>query len=199
MNRISACAAVGVLCLAACDTMNQPLTSRDFDPLRPPGSGNRGQANVTPQFRAGQLVRAAVDHTAFYKARPKANQDADKLLRAGTAMKVITTADSYLKVELEASGEVGYVPAVMVEAPTAAPSQPTYYPSEVPFLPATGDNEGQMLPLIPSGEQPPEGAIPTVIDPDAPANTTPVPPVNPPTNTFPAPEEPKPAPNGGGR
>jgi hypothetical protein len=39
---------------------------------------------------------------------------------------------------------------------------------------------------------PPEGAIPTVIDPEAPAATTPVPPVAPTTDTFPAPAvEPK--------
>ena len=37
MKRISAISAVISLGLAACDTMNRPITSGGFDPLRPPG------------------------------------------------------------------------------------------------------------------------------------------------------------------
>ena len=60
-----------------------------------------------------------MDNTAFFKNRPKGDADADKLLVRGTSMKVISTADSYVKVELD-SGEVGFVPSVMLEDPNAA-------------------------------------------------------------------------------
>jgi hypothetical protein len=84
MNRfpVITAAAVG-LSLAGCETFNQPISSGDFDPLRPPG-GNIGlNTNTAPLFKAGEFVRAAMDSTAFYKTRPKGEADADKLLPRG--------------------------------------------------------------------------------------------------------------------
>jgi len=190
MKLISAIPAVIALGLTACDTMNRPITSGDFDPLRPPGSNTNTGAAVGPAFRAGQFVRATMDNTAFFKNRPKGDTDADKLLPRGTSMKVISTVESYLKVELD-SGEVGYVPAVMVEDPNAAATgMPPVNPGEYQVYPPVG-GFGQPIPPTPAGELPPSGAIPTVIDPEAPANATPVPPVTPSNDTFPAPAEPK--------
>lgn len=184
---LSAFAALG---LAACDNMSGPISSGDFDPLRPPG-GNIGGPSVVagPTFKAGQFVRAAIDNTAFFKVRPKGDADADKLLKHGTSMKVISISGSYVKVELD-SGEIGFVPSVMLEDPNAAARTPTstLAPGQYqvyPPLPGTGVGE-PLPPLDPTG-LPPEGAIPTVIDPDAPHSTAPVPPVTPTTNTFPAP------------
>ena len=94
-----------VLGLAACDTMNRPISSGDFDPLRPPGSDNYGSSQSAATFAAGSFVRAAMNNTAFFKNRPKGSADADKLLTRGTSMKVISHRDSYVKVELD-SGEV---------------------------------------------------------------------------------------------
>ena len=56
-----------------------------------------------------------------------------------------------------------------------------------PPLPSTGI--GEPLPVIDPAGLPPEGAIPTVIDPDA-LPETPVPPVTPTTETFPTPPVP---------
>ena len=56
------------------------------------------------------------------------------------------------------------------------------------YPPLPGSGAVQPLPPIDPGGLPPEGAIPTVIDPDAPSTNTPVPPVTPTTDTFPAPE-----------
>lgn len=191
MNRFPVITAAAVsLCLAGCETFNQPISGGDFDPLRPPG-GNIGlPASTAPLFKAGQFVRAAMDSTAFYKVRPKGEADADKLMPRGTPMKVISVSDSYVKVELD-SGEVGFVPTVMVEDPNAAAAaMPPVNPGEYQVYPPLG-GFGDPLPVVPAGETPPEGAIPTVIDPEAPAGTTPpVPPVTPPTDTFPAPVEP---------
>jgi hypothetical protein len=190
MKRILVIPAVIVLGLTACDTMNRPISSGDFDPLRPPGSNSTLSTATGPSFKAGQFVRATMDSTAFFKTRPKGDGDADKLLPRGTSMKVISTSDSYVKVELD-SGEVGFVPAIMLEDPNAAANAPAANPNEFQVYPPLG-GYGQPLPTVPTGEMPPEGAIPTVIDPEAPATTTPVPPVAPTTDTFPAPAvEPK--------
>lgn len=103
-------------------------------------------------------------------------------------MKVISTSDSYVKVELD-SGEVGFVPSVMLEDPNAAAQTPTTAPGEYQVYPPL-PGSGQPLPIIDPSALPPEGAIPTVIDPDAPAATAPIPPVTPPVDTFPAPVPP---------
>lgn len=151
--------------------MNRPISSGDFDPLRPPGSDGNLSAAVAPAFSAGQFVRAAMDNTAFFKDRPKGDADADKLLLRGTSMKVIDASDSYAKVELD-SGEVGYVPTVMLENPNAMMTAPAVNPNEFQVYPPL-DGYGQPLPATVPAEPPPEGAIPTVIDPDAPSAVAP--------------------------
>jgi hypothetical protein len=189
MKRIFAIPAAISLSLAACETMNRPVTSGSFDPLQAPGSDQPGtRAAQGTTFAAGQFVRAAMDNTAFFKARPKADADADKLLTRGTSMKVISSSDSYVKVELD-SGEVGWVPSIMLEDPNAAaPSGEPFSapnPGEFQVYPPLGGFGGAVPPITPA-ELPPEGAIPTVIDPDAPANPAPVPPVTVPDEKFPA-------------
>ena len=178
--------AVAVLGLAACDTMNRPISEGAFDPLRPPGSGLSNISTAGPGFTAGQFVRGIMDNTAFFKARPKGDADADKLLPRGTSMKVISADDSYVRVELD-SGEVGWVPAVMVEDPSAATTAPTApfeatNPGEYQIYPPVGGADGS-APPVNTSEQPPGGSIPTVIDPEAPV--TPVPDL--PAETTPAP------------
>lgn len=186
MKCLPAFAAVATLGLAACDTMNSSLNSSgDFDPLRPPGSNSASTTATGPLFTAGQFVRASMDNTAFFKSRPKGDGDADKLLPRGTSMKVVSTSGSYLKVELD-SGEVGFVPAVMVEDPSAMPAS-TVMPGEYQVYPPLPTGVGESLPVIDPAGLPPEGSIPTIIDPEAPAIQTPVPSVTPPATTFPTP------------
>ncbi len=194
MKCIPALSAIAVLSLVACETMTGPITSGDFDPLRPPGGNVTPSATTNPAFKAGQFVRAAMDNTAFFKVRPKGDADADKLLVRGTSMKVISYSGSYVRVELD-SGEVGFVPSVMLEDPNAAATlAPTTNPGEYqvyPPLPGGPGFGGALPPLDPTG-LPPDGAIPTVIDPDAPPSA-PVPPVTPTSETFPTPPvEPQP-------
>lgn len=173
---------VTALGLAACGTSDGPVGFGDADPLRAPGSSTTSPV-IEPGFRAGEFVRAIVDNTAFFTKRPKGDSDADKVLPRGTSMKVVSTVDSYLKVELD-SGEIGFVPSVMVEgsAENAAPLPPTN-PNEIQlYPPLPGSN--QPLPQVAPGEQPPAGSIPTVIDPDAPV-TEPTPTIAPPDQTPP--------------
>jgi len=200
MKGIPATLAVIVLGLAACDTMNRPITSGDFDPLRPPGSDLSTEAAAGPVFKAGQFVKAVMDNTAFFKTKPKGDMDADKLLARGTSMKVISTSESYVKVELD-SGEVGWVPTVMVEDPNASPQEQAQpfgapNPGEYQVYPPLGGYGAAMPPVTPA-ELPPEGAIPTVIDPEAPTSAEPVPPVTPAGDAVPAPTAPAPLPPNG--
>lgn len=159
--------------------MNAPITSGDFDPLRPPGSNLSSTTTAAPTFSAGQFVRATMDSTAFFKSRPKGDADADKLLQRGTSMKVVSPSGSYIKVELD-SGEIGFVPTVMVEDPNAVPKLATN-PGEFQVYPPLNTGVGEPLPIIDPAGLPPDGAIPTVIDPDAPAIQMPVPPANTPS------------------
>ena len=182
-------AAVAALGLAACDTMNGPITSGDFDPLRPPGANTTASVAAAPAFSAGQFVRASIDNTAFFKNRPNGDADADKLLKRGASMKVISTSGSYVKVELD-SGEIGFVPSVMLEDPNAAQRGGMTAPGEFQVYPPLTTGIGEPLPIIDPAGLPPEGAIPTVIDPDAPAAQTPVPPVTPTTDKFATPVPP---------
>jgi hypothetical protein len=179
MKCIPALSTLAVLSLAACDTMTGPVTSGGYDPLLPAGSGNTRTPSMGATFSAGQFVRASMDNTAFFKDRPNGDADADKLLKRDTSMKVISTSGSYVKVELD-SGEIGFIPSVMLEDPNAAQKTLTAAPGEYqvyPPLPGTG--AGEPLPVIDPAGMPPEGAIPTVIDPDAPSEGVPVPPTEP--------------------
>ncbi|MEO5917505.1 MAG: hypothetical protein ABIS50_24970 [Luteolibacter sp.] len=193
MKFIPGLSAIAALTLVACDTMSTPISSGSFDPLSAPGS-DRSNVNVVsgPSFSAGEFVRATIDNTAFFKARPKGDADADKLLPRGTSMKVISTSGSYVKVELD-SGDIGFVPSVMLENPNATPAAPIPGTNEYQVYPPLpgGSGAGMPLPPVDPAGLPPEGAIPTVIDPDAPSPNTPVPPVTPSTETFPTPPETK--------
>lgn len=184
MKCLPAISALAVIGLSACDTMNDPISGGGFDPLGTPG-GRVGPSVVQGQaFKAGEFVRAGLENTAFYRTRPKGDANADKLLTRGTSMKVIAASGSYVKVELD-SGEIGFVPAVMLESASATPPVVEPRAGEYQVYPPIPGAGQQLPPLDPAG-QPPAGAIPTVIDPDAPASGA-VPPVTPHDSTFPTP------------
>lgn len=162
--------AAAVLALASCGVMNAPLNSTSsFDPLKPPGSGSQvaarsSDSNLSP----GSFVKANIPNTAFFKNKPKGTEDADKLLALGTNMKIVSSDPNYVKVELD-SGEVGWVPAVMVASANAsADAYPVGGTYQV-YPPLPGGGPIEPLPMLDPKGLPPEGAIPTIIDPDAPA------------------------------
>jgi hypothetical protein len=163
----------GLLCLilAACESLNEPISSSGFDPLRPPGSEFSSGTSSEATYKPGEFVTAAINNTAFYFKKPRGEEDADKLLKQGTQMKVVAESSSFLKVELD-SGEVGFVPTLMISLPLneMIPVEGIY--EVYPPLPDVGGVEP--LPLVDPSELPPDGSIPTIIDPDAPVdNTTP--------------------------
>lgn len=165
------------LAVAACDTMTSPVSSTSFDPLRPPGTsiqpasttGTTGSSELYP----GQFVSANIPNTAFYKNEPKGAQDADKLIALGTEMKIIEMNSGYVKVELD-TGEVGYVPTVMVSSPDMTANPPDLLALDGAYQvypPLPGGDPIEPLPIIDLSGLPPDGAIPTIIDPDAPIET----------------------------
>lgn len=187
MKFIKTLSSLSLLGLAACGSISQPVDgSGDFDPLRAPGNFNKPSQTAGSSFVAGQFVHAAIENTAFFKERPKGDADADKLLKQGTSMKVISISGSYVKVELD-SGEVGFVPSVMLEDPSVWLDVSTPNTGEQQVYPPLPEGElGEPLPGLDPAGLPPAGSIPQVIDPDAPADA-PVPAVTPSTQTFPAP------------
>lgn len=164
-------AAMAGLVLPSCETGGS-FNSGYFDPLDAAGGGSSGPALASTGYKPGSFVRTAMDNAAFFKERPDGSADADKLMSKGTSMKVIANDGSYLKVELD-SGEVGYIPSVMVEDPNA-PVTPVdgYPPGAAP--PPGSENEVQVWPPVPGGypveqpEEPNTPVIPPSIDPDAP-------------------------------
>lgn len=176
MKYIPALSASVALALVGCESMNAPLTqSGSFDPLAPAGGRTRTETSAGASFKPGQFVRAIIDNTAFFSKRPKGDADADKLLPRETQMKVISADASYVKVELD-SGEVGFVPSVMVHDPNAPiagvagdPSNGVIYPP----LPAGGSVEP--LPNLTPTDVPPGGVPPIIpLDPSAPVPSAPV-------------------------
>lgn len=119
-------------------------------------------------------------NSTFFKQIPKGNASANQVLAAGTPLKVISAQGTYVKVELE-SGDVGYVPEMMVAEQAVA--------SDVPIVPVIDPSiigpppvDGQYIapdPEIPGigMEGAPSFSIP---DPEVPTNTEPMPDSNPP-------------------
>ncbi|MEI6818475.1 MAG: hypothetical protein WCL19_02625 [Verrucomicrobiota bacterium] len=169
MKCLSVLSAVVAFCsLVSCETTMNPISSSSFDPLRQPGSGQLAKTEVAPGFTPGQFVQAAIDNTAFFKKAPGGDADADKILGRATSMKVISISGSYVKVELD-SGEIGYVPAVMLEDPKAViqpyPASPNEY-QVYPPLPSPATGVGEPLPVIDPAGQPPANAVPTTATPE---------------------------------
>ncbi len=194
MPRTLLLSASSALLLCSCGSWQDPIGDASFDPLSAPGSNaTRPAASSGPGLRAGEFVNAAMSNTAFFRNRPKGDADADKLLPAGTSMKVVSQSDGYVKVELD-SGEIGFVPSVMVETPgSSAPGPLTTNPGEIQVYPPLNAPAGSIIPLPPADPsgQPPAGAIPTVIDPEAPvAPVTPLPTPTTPTESFAVPVAP---------
>lgn len=131
------------LVLVSCGSFknfNQFLSgSGDFDPLSSPGSSSSGGSAVvapnSPSYKSGQWVETSMPNAFFFRSIPKGNARADKVLAVATPLKVVSSKGTYVKVELD-SGDVGYVPEIMVierggpsETPDIGPVPPPVDPS----------------------------------------------------------------------
>jgi hypothetical protein len=130
--------AFGSLALVGCGEFSGSGVTSEFDALRPPGSGLGAAVGAAGMFAPGVFVETIVDGAAFFVQRPRGDADANKLLAAGTPMKVIQSDISYVKVELD-SGEVGFVPANMVAERGSAADSLGNLPPLIDPVPSAGD------------------------------------------------------------
>lgn len=159
----------------SCSTLNQPIdSSSGFDPLSPAGSQlvpNSGSSTVdasVDRYTPGQWVETSMANSMFFNKVPKGNASADKVLDAATPLKVVGARGTYLEVQLE-SGEVGFVPEIMVVERAALPDLPV-----VPLMdPALLGEPGEVS--MPPFEDPsmvlpdPAGALDPVPEPEVPS------------------------------
>lgn len=172
MKYLPALSVFTVLALVGCESMNAPLTSSgSFDPLAPAGGVTKSSTSSSGvTFKPGSFVHASIDNTAFFAKRPKGDADADKLLVRDTRMKVISSDSSYVKVELD-SGEVGFVPSVMVQDSSASSISVIDTSNMVVYPPLPPSGPVEPLPNLTPSNAPPDG-IPPVITVD-PSSTVP--------------------------
>jgi hypothetical protein len=119
-----------------------------------------------PSYTPGQWLETTIPSTAFFSDEPKSNEQPRKLLSAGTVLKVISTEGTYVQVELE-SGDVGYVPAIMVaERPTSGqlPIMPLGPDGDLD-VPVPGINTPAPEPEVAPLDVSPVGGTPGRIDP----------------------------------
>jgi hypothetical protein len=87
-------------------------------------------------------------------------------LPQGTDLKVVTTEGTYVKVELE-SGEVGYVPAIMVSQKQAKVEQPIVPEAPYEFPSGPGPLDTAPEPEVPPISVEDALGVPSFIDPEA--------------------------------
>lgn len=165
--------------LASCGSLqnlsnlSRPLSGNSgFDPLRSPGSVSASSAQssvavapTSPSYKAGQWVETAMPNATFFRSIPKGNARADKVLKVGTPLKVISSKGTYVKTELD-SGDIGYVPEIMLidrASVNAAPASSLTAPvPEFGAVPPPVD-PGDLVPPAPVPEIPSSAPpVPTV-------------------------------------
>ena len=103
----------------------------------------------SPSYKSGQWVETSMPNAFFFRSIPKGNARADKVLAVATPLKVVSSKGAYVKVELD-SGDVGYVPEIMVIERGG--------PSEAPGI----------GPVVPPTDY---GPVPPPVDPGSPSGT----------------------------
>ena len=145
--------------LGSCD-FYQPLPNNGYNPLDTAG-GNQAAA-MDPNrslFTPGAFLQTVSPMAAFYSKYPKDMEQPNKTLPDNTDVKVISIKGTYVKVEVVDSGDVGYIPSVMLGVKRS--------PNEVPVTSGTSG-----FPVTP-GTVPPTGIEeihpPELGDPSRPA------------------------------
>lgn len=135
------------------------------DPLDSPGSQRRAEAiNSGPRYAPGSYVEVTDANAGLYRRFPKGDMQPSTKLVPGTQLKVLSEKGSYVKVETE-SGQIGYVPAIMVSDRMA---DSTLVPLEgiaVPLAPVDSADPESLPPLppaAPSSFVAPEPEVPPI-------------------------------------
>ncbi|MCP5537652.1 MAG: hypothetical protein H7A51_15645 [Akkermansiaceae bacterium] len=170
---LTALASVSVA-LVSCDSINKPLGGSDaYNPLDAPGAGASAQQDpYGPAFTPGTFLQTVSPNTAFFTKFPKETDQPVKTLPDYTDVKVISTKGSYVKIEVVDTGEVGFVPSVMLgekRSPNEVPVTPD--PGEVPVTPgmAPEPEAPSDVPEVAPEPEDPGLEPPQAVDPSQPA------------------------------
>ena len=173
-------AALGLASCNAISSIQKPLGMGIFDPLKGPGSQSDAAEEPFAPFLAvsytpGQWIETSMPNSTFFRAISKGDATADKVLQVGTPLKYISTMGSYVKVELD-SGDVGFVPEIMVTGRVAVEDVPIIPPPLAP-LEALASPEDGFVPIAP-GERPDfdDPSLPPVVPESATLPEAPAPP-----------------------
>ena len=106
-----------------------------------------------PDFTPGSYLQTINPSSPFFMSYPRIEDQPYKLLPDSTEVKVVSLKGSYAKVEVVRSGEVGYVPSIMLGEKRSS--------NEVPLTPTINDNT--------NNEQLTPDISPELVDPSRPA------------------------------
>jgi len=154
-------ASLASLVLVSCDFDTSLPNNGAYDPLGSPNGGE--QLGIVDPYGAsytpGSFLQTTSPMTAFYSRFPQSMDQPDKTLPNGVDVKVISVKGSYIKVEVVNTGDVGFVPSVMLGEKRS--------PNEVPV---TADPRGMQ---VTPGEAPRTEELsvqaPGLLDPSRPA------------------------------
>ncbi|MFK7909139.1 MAG: hypothetical protein AB8F34_00910 [Akkermansiaceae bacterium] len=156
--------------MVSCESLNKPLSGSDsFNPLDGPGTAVAAENSdpYGPAFTPGTFLQTVSPSTSFFKAYPKDNDQPTKILADYTDVKVVSSKGSYVKVEVVDTGDVGYVPSVMLGEKRA--------PEDIPDSGSPTDVPGEVAPdpVAPSIEPPTASGVAPAAPATDPAADTP--------------------------
>ena len=113
--------------MISCSALNQPFEdSSSFNPLDAPGTTAQSQEDpYGTVFTPGTFLQTVSPSTSFFKDLPKDDDQPTRILPDYTDVKVVSAQGSYVKIEVVDTGEVGYVPSVMLGEKRAPEEIPT--------------------------------------------------------------------------
>ena len=140
--------------LVSCSNSYQPSSSSDRGWSGPPRAIPADELDdYGPDFTPGSYLQTINPSSPFFMSYPRIEDQPYKLLPDSTEVKVVSLKGSYAKVEVVRSGEVGYVPSIMLGEKRSS--------NEVPLTPTINDNT--------NNEQLTPDISPELVDPSRPA------------------------------
>lgn len=148
--------------LVSCSNSYQPSSSSDRGWSGPPRAIPADELDdYGPDFTPGSYLQTINPSSPFFMSYPRIEDQPYKLLPDSTEVKVVSLKGSYAKVEVVRSGEVGYVPSIMLgekRSPNRGSLTPNSNTNLNPNLTPSTNNE-QLTPDI----------SPELVDPNRPA------------------------------
>lgn len=183
--------------LCHCSSLRAPISQDSSNPLDAPGASLPSTPDPYEQgFAPGTFALTNSPSTPFFNHSPRGNDQPSKIFGKNHEVKIIASKSSYSKVEVIKTGEVGFIPSIMlIEKSEITPLQPDATP-ELPsdLVPQEDATNGLAPePEIKGLEEPQDSSI----TPPSPSNSTPeIPktpslPDNSPSPTLPSPSAPE--------